>query len=191
VQVSVRELLLDRIDELLAGSVDVAFTRLLPDQAEVEIEVIASEPRVVALPAAHRLAAGAELRFDDLREESFITNPTVEASTPPMRWLAEQARHGLPGRVAAQAASVQEILTLVAAGKGVCLVPLSVARYYPRADVAYLGVTDADPAVVSLAWPRASLRPIVAAFIETTKQVSATGAADHQQGVVESGAIDN
>jgi DNA-binding transcriptional LysR family regulator len=65
---------------------------------------------------------------------------------------------------------VQEILTLVAAGKGVCLVPLSVAREYPRTDVAYIEVTDADAAVVSLAWPQANLRPVVAAFIEATRK---------------------
>lgn len=169
VEVSVRELLLDQIDEVLAGGVDVAFTRLLPGQAEVEVEVIAREPRVAALPVSHPLAARAELCFEDLREESFITNPAVEAPVPPLRWLAEQARHGLPGRVAAQAASVQEILTLVAARRGVCLVPRSVARRYPRADVAFVVVTDADPAVVSLAWTRANVRPIVGAFIEEAR----------------------
>jgi DNA-binding transcriptional LysR family regulator len=169
VDVSVRELLLDRLDELLVGGVDVAFTRLLPGQAEVELEIIAREPRVVALPISHPLAQRRELRFGDLRHEGFITNPTVEPSAPPTRWLAEQARHGLPGRVAAQASSVQEILTLVAAGRGVCLVPQSVAQHYPRADVAYVEVTDADPAVVSLAWPRAGARPIVAAFIDAAR----------------------
>src|SRR5262249_35845355 len=58
-EVSVRELLLDQIDELLAGGVDVAFTRLLPGQTDVELEVIAREPRVVALPASHSLSARA------------------------------------------------------------------------------------------------------------------------------------
>jgi DNA-binding transcriptional LysR family regulator len=169
-EVSVRELLLDQIDELFAGSVDVAFTRLLAGQADVELEVIAHEPRVVALAASHSLSARATLRFIDLREESFITNPVVEASAPPKRWLAEQTRHGLPGRIAAQAASVPEILTLVAAGKGVCLVPASVAQRYPRADVVYIEMSDADPAVVSLAWPHGGLRPIVAAFIELTRR---------------------
>jgi DNA-binding transcriptional LysR family regulator len=183
VDVSVRELLLDRVDELLGGGVDVAFTRLLPGQAAAEFEVIAQEPRVLALPAAHPLANRAALRLTDLCAESFITNPAVPAAAPPMRWLAEQARHGLPGRVAAQAASVQEILTLVAAGKGVCLVPVSVARHYPRADVSYVEVTDAAPAVVSLAWPRGTVRPVVDAFIETARRrgsgtrVVATGAA--------------
>ena len=170
--VTVRELLLDQIDELLAGGVDVAFTRLLPGQAEVELEVIAREPRVVALPASHLLSARATLRFNDLRDESFITNPVVEASAPPKRWLAEQARHGLPGRIAGRAASVQEILALVAAEKGVCLVPASVAQHYPRADVVYVAMSDADPAVISLAWPRGDLRPIVGAFIEATRRLA-------------------
>ena len=169
VEITVRELLLDRIDELVAGGVDVAFTRLLPGQAEVELEVISSELRVVALPLSHPLAGRTAVSFEDLRSERFITNPVVDASDPPMRWLAEQARHGLPGRVAAQAASVQEILTLVAAGKGVCLVPLSVAWHYPRADIGYIRVKDADPAVVSLAWPPGGVRPIVEAFIQMTK----------------------
>ena len=135
----------------------------------MELEILFREPRVAALPLSHRLSRRTEVRFDDLRPESFITNPALETSAPPMRWLAEQARHGLPGRVAARAASVQEILTLVAAGKGVCLVPSSVARHYPRADVAYVQVRDADPAVVSLAWPRGSMRPIVQAFIEMAR----------------------
>jgi DNA-binding transcriptional LysR family regulator len=175
-EVSVRELLLDQIDELLTGGVDVAFTRLLPGQAELELEVIAREPRVVALPASHSLAGRVTLQFNDLREESFITNPVVEASAPPKRWLAEQARHGLPGRTAAEAASVQEILTLVAVAKGVCLVPASVAHNYPRAGVVYVDVSDADPAVISLAWPRGGLRPIVGAFIELARQLAPVSA---------------
>ena len=172
-EVSVRELRLDELDQLLSGGVDVAFTRLLPGQAEVELEVLAHEPRVVALPVAHSLSGRSSLQFNDLREESFITNPVVDASAPPKRWLTEQARHGLPGRIAAQAASVQEILTLVAVGKGVCLVPAAVAQNYPRGDVVYVEVRDAEPAVVSLAWPRGGLRPIVGAFIEVTRRVAA------------------
>jgi DNA-binding transcriptional LysR family regulator len=175
-EVSVRELLLHQLDELLTGGVDVAFTRLLPGQAEVELEVISREPRLVALPASHPLAARITLQFNDLRDESFITNPVVETSAPPKRWLAEQARHGLPGRIVAEAASVQEILTLVAVGKGVCLVPAAVAHHYPRTDVVYVEVSDADPAVVSLAWPRGGMRPIVGAFVELTRQLAPASA---------------
>lgn len=174
VDVSVKDLLLGGIEDILDGSVDIAFTRLLPGQADVEVEVIAREPRLVAIPNTHPLANRASLTFDDLRNESFITNPVIDAQSPPVRWLAEQARHGLPGHVAAQAASVQEILTLVATGRGVSLVPASVADHYPRADVNYVQVTDADPAVVSLAWQPGAARPTVDAFIETARHRAST-----------------
>jgi DNA-binding transcriptional LysR family regulator len=174
IDVSVKDLLLGGIEDILDGSVDIAFTRLLPGQASVEVEVIAREPRLVALPNTHPLADRTSIIFDDLRDESFITNPVIDAQGPPVRWLAEQARHGLPGHVAAQAASVQEILTLVATGRGVSLVPASMADHYPRADVNYIQVTDADPAVVSLAWQPGAVRPTVEAFIETARHPAST-----------------
>jgi DNA-binding transcriptional LysR family regulator len=167
VEVSVRELLLESIDELQEGRVDVAFTRLLPGQAELEIDVLVREPRVVVLPAAHPLAARESVLFEDLRDERFITNPI--GGNVPARWLSEQQRHGLPGRVAAEAASIQEILTLVASGSGVSLVPAPVAARYPRTDVIYLPVRDADPAVVSLAWRDGGLTPTAEAFVSTVR----------------------
>lgn len=185
VEVSVRELLLGSIDDVLDGRVDVAFTRLLPGQTELEVEVLARERRLAALALAHPLATRRSLTFAELRDESFIVNPAVPTSGPPARWLAEQRRHGLPGRIAAQSASVQEILTLVAAGRGVSLVPSAVAAHYPRGDVAYVPVTDAEPAVISLAWRPGPLAPHVEAFIDTARQVAARTAvpqADQENG---------
>jgi DNA-binding transcriptional LysR family regulator len=174
VSVSVRELPLGSIDAILDGDVDVAFTRLQPGQTELEVEVIATEPRRVALSIAHPLAARKSLTFADLAEESFITNPVIRDHGPrPSRWLAEQRRHGLPGRVAASSTGVLEILTLVAAGRGICLVPTAVARHYPRSDIAYMPIEDAEPAVVSLAWRPGSMTPPLAGFIETVREVAA------------------
>lgn len=174
--ISLRELRFGRLDELASGAVDVAFTRLLPGQvaAEIEVEVLTHEPRLVALPAGHPLAVRTSLRFAELRGETFITNPAVQEADPahPARWLSEQQRHGLPGRVAATVGSIQELLTLVAAGRGVSLVPAPVARLSPHADVVYVAVSDADPAVVSLAWRSRPLPPIVRAFIATARRLA-------------------
>jgi DNA-binding transcriptional LysR family regulator len=171
--ISVRELPLGSIDPILDGDVNIAFTRLKPGQTELEIEVIASEPRLVALATTHPLGARESLTFAELAEESFITNPVVHDHGPrPPRWLAEQRRHGLPGRVAAKSTGVLEILTLVAASRGICLVPTAVARHYPRSDIAYVPIEDAEPALVSLAWrPGAVIAPL-AAFIETVREVA-------------------
>jgi DNA-binding transcriptional LysR family regulator len=171
--VEVRELALGSLDELRNGEIDVAFTRLAPGQTDLEVEVLLSEPRVVALPAAHPLAGRPSVAFSDLREEAFITNPVDHADGDrPPRWLTEQRRHKLPGRVAARATGVAEILTLVAAARGVCLMPATVARHYPRDDVAYVPVAEAEPAVVSLAWRHTNPSPALAAFIDTARSVA-------------------
>ena len=171
--VSVCELLLGSVDAVLNGEVDLAFTRLRPGQTQLEVEVIGQEPRLAALPAAHPLATRNSLVFAELAEESFITNPVVRDDGPrPPRWQAEQHRHGLPGRVAAQGKGVLEILTLVAAGCGVCLVPSAVARHHPRTDIAYVPVDDAEPAVVSLAWRPGALLPPLDSFVEIVRELA-------------------
>ena len=172
VDVSVRELLLGSVGDVLDGRVDIAFTRLLPGQTELEVEVLARESRLAALACAHPLAGRQSLTFPELRNESFIVNPAVPATAPPARWLSEQRRHGLPGRIAGRAASVQEILTLVAAGRGVCLVPSAVRAHHPRSDVVYVPVTDAEPAVISLAWPPGRLNPDVEAFLQVARTIA-------------------
>ncbi len=175
VDLTVRELPFGSMDPVIAGEVDLAFCRLRPEQTDLEVEVLAQEPRVVALAAAHRLASRAAVSFADLTEESFITNPAVaDDDGPPPRWLAEQRRHGLPGRVAAESRGLSEILTLVAAGRGVCLVPASVAENHPRDDVRYRPVTDADPAVISLAWLPGGLSPSAAGFASVVRDLGSS-----------------
>src|ERR1700751_5604223 len=178
-EVIVREILLGSIDEILDGKVDVAFTRLMPDQTELDVEIIATEPRLLAVATTPPLASRKTLAFADLLRESFIVNPMVSHDGPPARWLAEQRRHGLPGRVAAQTRSPQEIMALVGAGKGVCLVPTAAALHDRRPDVVYVPVTDAEPAVVSLAWLPDRSSPILKAFVATACEV-ATASANFQ-----------
>lgn len=172
VQVSVHELFLGSINDILDGRVAIAFTRLLPGQTELEVEILARESRLVALGSAHPLAGRQSLTFAELRDESFIVNPAVPTTGPPARWLAEQRRHGLPGRIAARASSVQEILALVAAGRGVCLVPSAVMAHHPRIDVVYVPVTDSEPAVISLAWLPGRQNPDAEAFRQVARTIA-------------------
>jgi DNA-binding transcriptional LysR family regulator len=171
--VTLLEMELSRVDDILDGRVDVAFTRLRPGESAAEVEVLAAQPRMVVVHAGHPLAERERVHFADLVDESFITQPAANNSSWRAQWLAEQRRHGLPGRIAGEATSVQEILTLVATGRGVCLVPAPAAQLYPRDDVRYLEVTDAEPSVVSLAWDPDNLRPVVQDFIQAARSVAA------------------
>jgi DNA-binding transcriptional LysR family regulator len=170
---TVRELLFGDLDDLVDGKVDVAFTRLRPEQGigGLRVEVIAREPRVLALASTHPLANRASVSYADLHTEAFITNPAIKGQ-PLVHWLAEQRRHGLDGNVAAEAGSLQELLTLVAAGRGVSLVPQSVSEHFPRPDLQYLPVTDAEPALISISWRPAGHRPIVDVFINLARRAA-------------------
>jgi DNA-binding transcriptional LysR family regulator len=170
--ISLYELLLGDLDEVLDGKLDVAFTRLLPEQTELEVEIIAQEPRVLAVASTHPLAKRESVTFTDLRDERFITNPAVPNDGVPPRWLAEQRHHGLPGCVAAVTRSIQEILAQVASQAGVCLVPASVARHHSRPDVAFVPITDADPAVTSLVYRQGHKSAAFDTFLATAREIA-------------------
>jgi DNA-binding transcriptional LysR family regulator len=158
--VSVRELLFGDLDDLITGGVDLAFTRLRADQVRdlpVTVAELASEPRVLVVGRSHRLA-----------DRIFLVNPATDQNAME-RWKDEQRRHGLPGRIAGKARSVTELLTLVAAGTGITLVPVSVARQHRPPTITYVPVTDAEPAVISLVWPTGTLSPSAEAFIHAAQ----------------------
>ncbi len=170
-RVTVRELLFGSLDDLTNGTIDIAFTRLEANQVEhlpVCLIQLSQEPRVLALPAAHRFADRTGLTMSELKHESFVVNPAGPENAL-ARWRGEQRRHGLPGRIAAEARSVSELLTLVGAGTGIALVPAAIARHHDIPAITYVPVTDADPAVVSLAWAAGSLRPNGEAFVHTAR----------------------
>src|SRR4051812_36907005 len=87
---------------LAAGSSDVAFVWLpLPDGDRYQYAVVAREPRLVALPDGHPLAARAapdpegKVDFPALLDEPFLALPP-EAGPLRDYWLALDARDGRP-----------------------------------------------------------------------------------------------
>jgi DNA-binding transcriptional LysR family regulator len=170
--VSVRELLFGDLDDITAGKVDLAFTRLRTDQLAhlpVTVAELASEPRVLVVARSHRLAGRISVSLRELGEDRFVVNPSVDLNALG-RWKDEQRRHGLPGRIAGKARSVTELLTMVAAGVGITIVPVSVARQHRPPTITYVPVTDAEPAVISLVWPTGTLSPSAQAFVEAAQE---------------------
>ncbi|MGO9900720.1 MAG: LysR family transcriptional regulator [Solirubrobacteraceae bacterium] len=170
--VSVRELLFGDLDDIISGGVDLAFTRLRADQLghlSVTVAELASEPRVLAVARSHRLAGRISVSLRELGEDRFIVNPGTDPNALG-RWKDEQRRHGLPGRIAGRARSVTELLTMVAAGIGITLVPVSVARQHRPPTITYIPVTDAEEAVISLVWPTGTLSPSAQAFVEAAQE---------------------
>jgi len=103
------------------GSTDVGFVWLpLPHPGRYRWLVLAEEPRLVALPEGHRLAAGPVVDFADLLDEPFLALPE---SAGPLRdhWLATDERGGRPPLIGAEVANPDETYEAVVAGQGVVL----------------------------------------------------------------------
>ncbi|MEU4578353.1 LysR family transcriptional regulator [Nonomuraea sp. NPDC023979] len=151
---------------LATGDVDVALLRLpFPGQDALRVEVLFSEPRWVALPSAHPLAARDVIAFEELWDEPFVAAPV---ETGPWRdyWLAADERDGHPVRVGAVTDQPDDWLSAIANGYGVALAPESAARFYARPGVTYRPVSGVSPTRVGVAWtPADDANPVVQDFV--------------------------
>jgi DNA-binding transcriptional LysR family regulator len=151
---------------LASGEVDAALLRLpFPGQDDVRIEVLLTEPRWVALPAGHPLAARDQIPFRELWDEPFVAAPE-ETGWWRDYWLAIGEREGHPVRIGVVTGQPDAFLTAIANGDAIALTPESAARYYARPGISYRPVTGVSPSQVAVAWPPAhDTNPVVQDFV--------------------------
>jgi DNA-binding transcriptional LysR family regulator len=152
----------DQVAVLLDGRVDVGYLRRPFDQRGLRLEALFCEPRVVVLPAEHRLAGKPEVSVIDLADEHLLQDPDA---VPEWRDIATELRSA-PGQHNYPALrTVEEKLEYVAAGRGVVILPASTAAFYRRSDVAQALITDIGPNQVCLAWSAARRSPTITEFL--------------------------
>lgn len=106
---------------------------------------------VVILPVDHVLTVLDEVPVEELAEE-FLLQP---ASDIPAYEEVSRAWRESAGRIVPEGLTDKETIELVAAGVGLYIVPMSIARFYHRKDLTYRPVADLDLYPVHLVWPRA------------------------------------
>ncbi|MEV5386155.1 LysR family transcriptional regulator [Streptomyces sp. NPDC052721] len=139
---------------LRRGEADAALIHEPFDRTGLDSETLIAEPRVAVLGAAHPLAARDHVLLADLG-----------LRPGDLHRFLEDMRH--EGRDLAQ------LLTRVALGELVALLPASVADRYPRPGVVYRPVPDAPPSLLAVAWPQQSRSTATAALVRTAAAVAA------------------
>ena len=163
----------DQVAALLAGRIDLALLRPPVDDATLRVTTLRREPLIVALPEAHPLAARERLRVADLRDEELIVH--VGQGRSVMHGLVTSLcrEAGFEPRVRHEVAETSTLVTFVAAGLGVALVPEPVAALGvagatyrpldgPTARVDLAAATRADDESAALARALAVLRRLTA-----------------------------
>lgn len=156
---------------LADGSCDVAFLWLpMPDPERYRWLVVAEEPRLVALPETHRLAAQEQVHFAELLDEPFLALPESAGALRDY-WLAPEARGGRPPRIGAEVASTEETYEALVDGRGVCLIATGNAPLLARGGVVVRPVLGVSPSRLALAWRREDVRPLVLGYVKAAHGV--------------------
>ena len=113
----------DQAAALHAGSLDLALMRRLPDTSGLTVTDVRHERLLVALPQEHRYAARKRLRVADLAGEGLIVHAGNGRSV--MHTLVHElfADADLEPQVVHQVAETSTLVTFVAAGLGIAVVP--------------------------------------------------------------------
>lgn len=164
---------------LADGSSDVAFVWLpLPDGERYRHAVVAQEPRLVALPQGHPLAARAAaasegaVDFTDLLDEPFLALPS-EAGPLRDYWLALDARDARAPRIGGVVGSAEETYEAVANGQGVALLATGNAPLVVRDGVIAVPVRGISPSRLAVAARRDDERPLVVAYLAAAAKLGA------------------
>ncbi|MEO9137834.1 MAG: LysR family transcriptional regulator [Jatrophihabitans sp.] len=160
----------DQVTALLDGALDLGFLRPPVHSPEIDVRVLRREPLIAVLPESHALAGRTKVKLADLSDEPFITYPSHNRSVVYQAVLDACQRSGFtPARVH-EVGETSTLVSFVAAGLGVALVPASVqhlkitgANYLPLAG----NTEEVELAVATRADDRSPLVARVRARAET------------------------
>jgi len=146
----------DQRRALRAGEVDAALVRLPIAKDGLHVIPLYDETPVVVCAKDSHLTAADDLAADDLAGEVLIV--------PQDDVLGIRVAGTIAPRFAAPADTGEAIAT-VAAGVGIVVVPMSLARLHQRKDVEYRPLREGPISTVALAWDADRTTPAVEAFV--------------------------
>jgi len=118
----------EQIDALLAGRIDLGLLRPPVDVDALRLEVLRADRLIVAVPDGHRLAKRRRVRLQELAGEDFVIHAGGGRSVMHDTVLARCRAAGFEPRIRQEVAETSTLVTFVAAGLGIAVVPEPVAE---------------------------------------------------------------
>jgi DNA-binding transcriptional LysR family regulator len=170
------------LEQLEAGTLDVAIVRGPVSHPTLRVEALLREPLCAVVARDHRLARRGPVPLSALAREPFAMFPRERAPVffdALMRCCREA---GFLPRIVQEAADWQVLVSLVAAGMAVTLAPDSV-RQLPRAGVVYRPVRPACPiAELDLVHAPARMSPLAESFMRVARETARRAGAPKRRG---------
>jgi DNA-binding transcriptional LysR family regulator len=161
-----------QIKLLHTGEIQVGFIRPPIQDPSIALEMVKREPLLVALPVAHPLAKRKQVPITALATEPWITLPSDLGLGFYNLVLSLCREAGFTPKVSQVATQIHTMISLVAAGLGVTLVPASVSSLR-RAGVVYRKLANQAPLVeTSVAYLKSAQSPVLDNFLQTVRAVT-------------------
>lgn len=171
----------EQIAAIAGGTLDAGLVRLPISATDVATRALVEEPLVIALPDFHPLAQRRRLPLSALAGEAFVLfgrqlNPLFHDEV-----ISACHDAGFSPDVVQEAGEMPTIVSLVAAGLGVSLVPASMERL--RSDgIAYVPMQGPGVRItIALAWRREHPSPLVQHLIDVAREAWPSRRAAHAE----------
>ncbi|MBO0846818.1 MAG: LysR family transcriptional regulator [Nocardioides sp.] len=146
----------DQEDAVRRGQIDMALVRLPVEADDLHVVRLYDELPVVVASREHLVAAADTVSVDDLDDEQLV-RPHASG------WRPSADQLDWPPM------TEKDAIETVAAGTGVVVVPMSVARLHHRKDVVHREVADLPPTTIALVWLRSRDDDMTQAFVGVVK----------------------
>jgi DNA-binding transcriptional LysR family regulator len=163
----------EQVEALKVNRIDVGLIR--PPVANAEslvMKVIWREDLMVALPEGNPLSRAEEIAIEWLAEESFIQIPRHVAPGFYDQCIQICARAGFSPKIVQEARTTPTIVSLIAGGMGVSILPASL-RSLQRSGVVYRPLKMPAPTTdMAVIWRPADESPTLRSFLEIIGEVA-------------------
>ncbi len=173
IDVALRELTTqEQLRSLEEESIHVGLLRLPINELTVRVEVVRREPIVCVLPEGHPLATQEQIAVSLLANEPFVLQSRQRGGGYYTQLMNLCLTSGFSPNVIQEVTEMHTIVSLVAAGMGVSLVPLSIQNIRSQ-GVVYRELEGVTPITeMAIAWLRTSRSTLVQNFLHVARETT-------------------
>lgn len=173
IDVSVRgEMLVPaQVGALEAGEIDLALLRPPVTSSRVVVETMRSDRLFALVPDSHPFADRSHVGIDSLRQDEFIVHPGLDRSTLNRLVVELCTEAGFAPRIRHEVAETSTVVTLVAAGLGVAIVPEPTAAL-AIAGASYVPLEPEASVDLAAAWVPERTSPLVERAVRLLRELT-------------------
>jgi DNA-binding transcriptional LysR family regulator len=164
----------EQVGSVLRGAVDASFVvgPIDPDP-RIELDLVLTEPRTLAMSTANPLAARHRLTIDEVADQPLIgLDPEIVGRRWARWWSVDPRPDGSHPRHGPRCHSAVDFLELIDTGRGVGITAQSYGTLFPRPGIAYVPIDDIEHSTTYLCTRTGDRSPSVARLRQVTRRIA-------------------